>query len=578
MAPPTLTATKQTRGHRDTLFDQLAARSTKIPAERNNYTVQPVRIPVQDEDVEFELAADLYQPVLDDNQGYLGTVLAFGPYGRGVVFSGMLARPYAARGYQVLLVSCRGTYRSGGVFEPFVTEAHDGRAIVAWMREQAWYTGSFAMVGPSYMTYTQWAVLSDNPPDMVASVAAVGPHDFSRFCLGTGGAMTLDTIRWSDSVTSQEDPGWFPPRGPLRMVWQMLTADHRLKYVYESVSMIEAAERKFGDRAPWVLEFCRHPDLSDPHYDERWRRPTRALEVANIPILLMAGWHDIFLDQTIEQYRMLRERKVKGIALVVGPWQHTTVEDAEKETFFWLERHLSKVKPSVDPNELPVRVFVGGVKEWHRLLQWPPATKPLELYLRSGDQLSETKCTDESEEEPASSSFTFDPADPTPTYGGAWLGMSGGGSVVDTPLAARPDVLTFTTKPLYKDTEVMGAPSLELFRESDNPHVDIFFRLSEVDAKGVSRNITEGYRRLDSKRRPEDILPVTLVMKDCAHAFKKGTCIRLVLAGASSRIYHRNPGTSENGLMASSLRSAVHTIHHGKKGGFSRIILPVTSD
>src|SRR5207248_6680869 len=93
------------------------------------------------------------------------------------------------------------------------------------------------------------------------------------------------------------------------------------------------------------------------------------------------------------------------------------------------------------------------------------------------------------------SAFTFDPTDPTPTVGGPLI--SGGGVVDDRSLAARPDVLTFTSDPLPRDLEILGAPRVELAHSSDNPHADLFVRISEVDAAGHAPNITETYLRLD---------------------------------------------------------------------------------
>lgn len=104
-----------------------------------------------------------------------------GPYGRGIDLSSATARPFTARGYQVLLVSSRGTFRSGGVFDPSRTEVADGRVVTEWMRRQEWYTGSFATLGASSMAFTQWALLMDPPPDMVSAVIITSPHDFGAF-------------------------------------------------------------------------------------------------------------------------------------------------------------------------------------------------------------------------------------------------------------------------------------------------------------------------------------------------------------------------------------------------------------
>lgn len=85
-----------------------------------------------------QLVADHYAPATSQP---VGTLLVRGPYGRRFPFSLVFARIYAARGYHVVLQSVRGTFGSGGVFEPMVNEAADGADTVAWLREQPWFTG-----------------------------------------------------------------------------------------------------------------------------------------------------------------------------------------------------------------------------------------------------------------------------------------------------------------------------------------------------------------------------------------------------------------------------------------------------
>ena len=41
-----------------------------------------------------------------------------------------------------------------------------------------------------------------------------------------------------------------------------------------------------------------------------------------IPVLLLGGWQDLFLEQTLAQYQRLRERGVP-VAVTIGPWNHT---------------------------------------------------------------------------------------------------------------------------------------------------------------------------------------------------------------------------------------------------------------
>ena len=139
------------------VLDRLATRVFGLPPATTAFTVaRGVRVPMRDG---VELAADLYQPTSNP----VGTILVRGPYGRSALMALPMARIFAARGYNALFVSCRGTFESGGDFFPMVSEVDDGHDVVAWMRDQPWYTGSFATVGGSYLAYTQWALLTDPP-------------------------------------------------------------------------------------------------------------------------------------------------------------------------------------------------------------------------------------------------------------------------------------------------------------------------------------------------------------------------------------------------------------------------------
>ena len=162
--------------------------------------------------------------------------------------------------------------------------------------------------------------------------------------------------------------------------------------------------------------------------------------------------------------------------------------------------------------------------------------------------------------------FIYDPADPTPTIGGRLLGP-GGGYVDDRALAARDDVLAFTGEPLRAPLEVLGTPVVELAHSSDNVNVDLFVRLSEVEPDGRSRNVSEGFRRLDPAAAQG---PVRLDLDPVAHRFAAGNRIRLVVAGGSHPRWERNLGTGDD--PATSARTAPS--HRTIDLAATRLVLP----
>jgi putative CocE/NonD family hydrolase len=346
----------------------------------------------------------------------------------------------------------------------------------------------------------------------------------------------------------------------------LATNARRVRSALDELPLVEPAKTLLESRAPWYNEWVTQPDLEDPF----WAPMQHAvgLDRVEIPILLFGGWQDIFLEQTTRQYRHLHDRGL-DVAMTIGPWSHIQlgtkgISITTQQTFDWLEEHLARRGRRRRPS--PVHIFVTGANQWRDLPSWPPATDLRSLYLHPGRGLSE-------EAPPTSfaqSTFTFDPAHPTPSIGGPVL--SGRCIVEDTTLSEGPDVLSFTGPVLEAPIEVLGAPVLELAHQSDNSHADLFVRVSEVDRKGRSHNVTEGYMRLDPARTGE---LVTVTLRDAAHRFAVGTRIRLLIAGGSHPKYARNLGTNENPGTGTELRPTRHSIAHGSDV-VSRLLLPTS--
>jgi uncharacterized protein len=521
-----------------------------LPRATTDYTVDRVDVPMRDG---VRLLADHYTPITSSP---VGTLLVRGPYGRAFPFALVYARLYAARGYHVVLQSVRGTFGSGGAFEPMVNEAIDGADTVAWLREQSWFTGRFATVGVSYLGFTQWALLRDPPPELAAAVITVGPHDFNASVWGTGSFAVNDFLGWSDLVAHQEDPG------RVRMALRQLQAQRKVAKAVGEVPMGAAARTLLGAGAPWFESWLEHPETDDPFWNSR--RFDDALDRVQVPVLLISGWQDVFLRQTLQQFGHLHGRGV-DVAMTVGPWTHTQMLGkglavSARDSLDWLDAHLGGAPAVRRPSR--VRVYVTG-QGWRNLPEWPPATAERALYLRPGGHLGETAPTDLTGLAPAT--FRYDPADPTPTTGGPLLSPVGGYRD-DSRLALRDDVLAFSSLTLTQDLYVYGSPVVELTHSSDNPHVDLFVRVSEVDAKGRSKNVSEGYRRLGAATDT-----VSVELDAMAHRFRAGSRIRLLIAGSWFPRYARNLGTEEPMLTGRQSKPATHAVHYGR----SRLLLPV---
>jgi putative CocE/NonD family hydrolase len=524
----------------------------KLPDAPTDYTVtRDLRIPTRDG---LELLTDHLAPVGPAR----GTVLLRSPYGFATPMTALMAGPYASRGYHVVLARTRGTFGSGDCgFEPMVHEVDDAADTVAWLRVQPWFEGRLATVGASYLGFTQWALLMDPPPELTAAVIQVAPHDFSRSAY-FGGAFNLnDFLGWSDVVSHQEEVGL------LRAQLRMATAARRQAPAMSHLPLAEAGQDLCDGRAPWFRGWAEHRDLADPFWSKL--QLGDALDRVQIPVLLQTGWQDIFLQQTLEQYARLHQRGL-DVALTVGPWVHNDTVGKAASTLFhesldWLAEHLATSGRRT--RWTPVRIFVTGADQWHDLPEWPPATTEKVLHPQPGGALDDQPAAADA----APVHFTYDPSDPTPTIGGRLLAVTGGYKD-DSALAERADVVSFTGPPLAGPLEVVGVSAVELAHSSDNPHADLFVRISEVDAKGRSRNVADGFLRLDPDRADG---VVRIDLDAAAHRFAAGHRIRLLVAGGSFPRFERNLGTGEDPASSTRMEASSRTLELAG----SRVILPV---
>jgi uncharacterized protein len=531
--------------------DHVLERAVRLPPAETAYTVASLQVPMRDG---VTLVTDHYTPATTKPRG---TLLIRCPYGRGMFYALIYARPFARRRYHVLMQSVRGTFGSGGEFDPHRYDTEDAADTVKWLRTQSWFDGRLATIGLSYLGFTQWALMMDPPPELAAAVVVVGPHDFSAKTW-TGGAFNLnDCLSWSNLVVHQEDP-------LLSLTLTVVTTPRRIAKAFNALPMGKAATDLLGrDGAPWYHDWLQHPNLNDGFW--RCAQLGPALDRAQVPIMLIGGWQDIFLHQTLEQYQRLRKRGIDA-ALTVGPWTHAQMVAPGaaglqiRDALDWFAEHLSG--DSRRSRSVRVRVFVTGAG-WRDLDEWPPQAAEKILYPQAQGTL-----LDQPPINASTVQFTYDPANPTPSIGGRLLALAAGRRN-DTRLSSRNDVLCFDSAPLAADLHVIGYPVMELSHTTDIPHADVFVRLSEVSRGGRSRNVGEGFARIDPETRSD---AARLQLDGIAHRFSKGNRIRLLIAGGSHPRFARNLGTDEPLATATTLRPCTHII---ALGGNTRLRLPI---
>ncbi|WP_409496642.1 CocE/NonD family hydrolase [Amycolatopsis sp. cmx-11-12] len=486
------------------------------------------------------------------------------PYGRGGIDS-QIARLYAERGYQVVVVSCRGTFGSGGSWVPWRYEQADGLDVLEWLAVQPWFSGRVGLYGASYHAYTQWAVAAHLPAWVVSMAPAIKSPKIGRFAFPSPGLLALESIiSWMYGLEHQQ-------LGLLAKCRALLRARRRTRAAHAALPLTTADVAAVGRRVDWFQDILAHPDPDETWWDEiNFGRDL----ATGPPVSMVTGWYDLFVTDQLADYQALRAAG-RHARLTVGPWAHTSpglIAEFIRDTLAWSTQHLAGSEGSTTDGSC-VRVFIMGSGRWVSLPEWPPPAKYVRWHLHATAVLSPA---------PAATGqpprwYRYDPTDPTPSVGGNSLVTGHNGAKDNRRLEARPDVLTYTTHALAADVTVIGQIRVVLYVRSTLDHTDFFVRLCDVAPGGRSTNVCDGIVRLapqDIDRQSDDSFAVSIRMSPTANTFVRGHRIRLQVSGGAHPLYARNPGSGEAPAIATTLEAVEHHVLHGPEHA-SRIELPV---
>ena len=515
------------------------ARTTRITVTRD------IRIRARDG---VRLLTDHYAPA---SAAAAPTVLIRTPYGRGGPVR-LLGRIIAQRGFHAVIQSCRGTYGSGGTFDPLVRERADGADTLDWLRRQRWYVGSLGTFGASYQGFVQWALAAEAGDELTAMVAVVTASQTRDSTYG-GEGFSLDTVlTWVELLSAQKVPF-------LARQMELKRGQPHLAAGLSHLPLADADRVATGATIPFFQEWLREAEPGAAY----WRDRVFDADLARVtaPVLMIGGWQDIFLPAQLADYAALR---AAGGApyLTIGPWTHggpRLLAASIREGLGWLAAHQLPDPPPV--RELPVRVFVGGGGGWRDLPAWPPPAEEIDFYLQASGGLSAAAPQDGANR----TTFRYDPRDPTPALGGPRLVAQRAGRYDNTVLEARADVRTFTGPALSAPLEVVGPVSATVYVRSELAHFDVFVRLCDVDGRGRSWNLCDGLVRITPDRfaaDPDGVVAVSVPMWPVAHRFGPGHRLRVQVSGGAHPRYARNPGTGEPLGTAIALRAGRRAVFH----------------
>jgi len=552
------------------------------------------------------LRANIYRPV---GEGRWPVLLLRIPYGKNLPLATSLFDPSQAarKGYVIIIQDTRGRYASEGEWEPNKNEWLDGVDTINWAASLPYSDGNVGMFGASYSGFTQWAPATHQPAALKAIVPMItmgDPLNGSRF---RAGALELGkSANWhlqavGMDVVMKRHQGDLDPYNLAQAMREIVQEIDALgTQGYWSLPLKGFGPLKRTGVAPAFFDELAHP------MDRTYADSITILgkhEQVKVPALNIGGWYDLYVMDTIENFRIMREHgstpEARQSQLLIGPWSHMNRTNTIGEINFgfaansalidlkstmesvhlrWYDHWLKGIDNGVE-NEAPIKLFVMGANIWRDEYEWPLARAvETRYYLHSqghantlhGDGTLSTILP----EEELVDQYDYDPANPVVTHGGAVLMTPEfpAGPYDQRPTESRADVQVYTTPPLEQDTEVTGPITVHLWATSSAPDTDFIARLVDVHPDGYAQNLTDGiirarYRHFAHGEAPSLIEPgktyeYEIDLWATSNVFKKGHSIRLDVTSSNFPRWDRNPNTGHDLGVDDELVVAHQTILH----------------
>ncbi len=450
------------------------------------------------------------------------TVLILTPYYRRFVVSDsnrvVEAAPGAGkfrdllvpRGYALVVVDVRGTGASFGTRDSFRSpaEREDYREIADWVVAQPWSNGVIGATGISYVGAAAIFLASTGHPAVKAIAPLFAVWDTWKDHFFPGGVLLNQLAKGYDELMVAldhdrrdligkfayfSDPAFAGPQ-PVDADadgadCRAAIEEHRGNFHMPDF----LGEFRFrDDRLPYDPDFGTH-SFSPYAYAEGIR--------ADVAVLSVSGWMDGagYTNGTIARFLSLPNPKRH---LLIGPWDHgartdvspwrNAVEppaDVAGAVLRFFDAYLAGRKTGLG-DEAPIHYFTMHQQAWHAAAAWPPLPETRRLYLADGNELTNTVPTTGTDRHRADfaagtgtkTRYERLAALNTTEYYPDWAG----------PVAR---MLSYDLPPLDHDVEVSGHPVVTIWLAADQADATLFAYLSEVEADGRVRYITEGVLR-----------------------------------------------------------------------------------
>ena len=614
-------------GQQRTVNPELAAQRNELEKELESVAIieRKVMVPMRDGK---RMAADIYRPK-DESKKY-PTIFSRTPYNfnfwdvRNGAFADM-STPLTAvkRGYAYVVMNERGHFFSEGNYDILGPPLTDGTDAITWLTTRPWSNGKLGTIGCSSTAEWQLGVAAQGTPGYTtmipqgfgAGVGRVAPY-FEQGNWYRGGAVQMLFIAWLYGEQNQVRPA-FPPgtsqeelirvSKSFDLAQQMPPVDWSKALAHlPEMDILKAVDGPHGIFADPMPVDTGGAMIERAPNDPAWYKGglwNDSMKI-NVPGFWFMSWYDVSVGPNLAAYNFVRKTARPEIAqhqyAVIAPTLHCGYKRSTEDTVVG-ERHLGDARLNYDEltygwfdhvlkgednhvlETMPkVRYYTMGMNKWQTSDTWPPqGAQPMTLFLSSRGKANTLRgdggLAATSPQTDVPDSFTYDPMNPVPSYGGNVCCTGSavtGGAFDQRKMEERPEILVYTSEALKEGIEVSGPIEATLFVSSDVKDTDVTIKLIDVLPDGTAYNLDETIQRLRYRNgydkpmawmEKDKVYKVQLQPMTTSNYFDSGHRIRIEVSGSNFPRFDRNMNTGgknydeEQGIVA-------HTaIHHSRQ-------------
>ena len=602
------------------------AKRFEIEKQLNEIAVvdRKVMVPMRDGK---RMAADIYRP--KDSSKQYPIIFSRTPYNfnfwdvrMGAPRDMTTILEAVKRGYAYVIMNERGHFFSEGNYDILGPPTTDGDDAISWMAKQDWSNKKVGTIGCSSTAEWQPAVAAQGNPAFTtmiaqgygAGVGRVGPY-YEQGNWYRGGAVQMLFIAWLYGEQNQVRP-MFPANTTQAELIQAskyfdlaqqappVDWSKGLRHlpVMDIHKAVGGAKGIFADEMPVATGGAM---IKRTPNDPAWYKGGLVHDnmKINIPGFWFMSWYDVSVGPNIALYNHVRKTASPDIAdkqyAVIAPVLHCSYTRATENTivgersmgdarldynaltYGWFDYFLKGEKNDI--LKMPkVRYFTMGSNKWQTADSFPPAgAKPMKFYLASNGKANSLNGDGTLTAEPPATdmpdSFTYDPMNPVPSFGGNVCCTGNavqGGAWDQSKMEQRDDILVYSTEPLKEGIELTGSIDVSLYVSSDAKDTDFTVKLIDVDELGKAYNLDETIQRMRYRNGYDK--PLVWMEKDkvykmsfqpmtTSNYFAPGHRIRIEISSSNFPRFDRNMNTGGNNYDETKGVIAKNSVHHSTK-------------